>query len=186
MKIITILLLTLSLTISGCSHIAPQYEVSMENVQKLKRSGNSKVKVGSFVAQAGKKNELNELTFRGGSFSSPVNGSYAQYIKKAIKKELYLANRYSENADIDISSVLLKNEFDGSGTNIGLASISAEFIVRKNDETKYKKTISVDHEWESYFAAFSALPAAKQGYVQLIKKFISKLFTDKDFLRAIN
>ena len=186
MRIMPLVLITVAITLSGCTLHAPQYEASMSNVQKLKRNGKAKIKLGAFVEQKGLESKLNGLTFRGSSFLSPTNGSYAQYIKAAIKKELFLAKRLNDNAKIDISSVLLKNEFDGSGINVGLSSISAKFVVRKNGKVKFSKVISVDHKWESYFAAFSALPAAQQGYVNMIQKFIGKLFSDKDFIRAIS
>ena len=38
---------------SGCAHVVPPYQESVENVIKLERGGTTKVKVGEFTADAG-------------------------------------------------------------------------------------------------------------------------------------
>ena len=171
---------------TGCTLPTTKYEVSVDNVQQLKRAGKTRVHVGKFTVAPENEKKLNNLTFRGSNFTSPYNNSYAEYLKQAMKSELIEASRYRGNSKIIITGELLKNEFDASGINTGLASISARIVVENNGRKKYNKIISVDHSWESSFGGATALPKAQMGYNDTVNKFLKKLFSDKQFLQAIN
>jgi len=168
----------------GCAIQAQKYEISAENIQQLKRSGDTKLRIGAVTADSAVKDKINSITFRGSPFVSPYGGAYETYLKEAITEDLKQATRFSEKSDIEISGIMLKNEFDASGVNIGLADISARIIVKNNGNVKYDKVISHHQEWESYFAAFSAAPAAQIGYVDAVRNFLLKVYTDKDFINA--
>lgn len=169
----------------GCSVTANKYTVSTDNVDKLRKSGDSKVAVGKFTADANKEAEINGLTMRGGSFASPYNNSYPEYLQTALKDELSFAGRLSKDSQIVVSGVMLDNKFDGSGINVGEASVSARIKVLRAGTEKYNKVVTTDFKWESYFAAFSATPAAQIAYVNMIQKFLGKLYSDVDFINAI-
>ena len=174
-------LLCLIVFLPGCAVQAQKYEIAAENIQKLKRAGDSKLKVGNFKAGNPK---VNEITFRGSSFESPYNGSYEAYLQAAITEDLKQASRYADNSNIEVSGVLLNNEFDASGINVGISTISARVRVNNAGKEKYNKVVTNTYEWESYFAAFSALPAAQIGYVDAVRKFLNKLYSDQDFINA--
>lgn len=178
------LLCLLSLNV-GCSITANKYTVSTDNVDKLRNSGDSKVAVGKFRAEPGKEAEINGLTMRGGSFNSPYNNSYPEYLQTALSDELSFSGRLNKDSKIVVSGVMLSNKFDGSGINEGEASVSARIKVLRAGSEKYNKVISTDFTWESYFAAFNAMPAAQIAYVHMIQKFLSKLYSDGDFINAI-
>lgn len=122
---------------------------------------------------------------RGGNFSSPYNGSYPEYLQTALTNELEFAGRFSKDSNIAVSGVMLTNKFDGSGMNIGEASVSARIKVLRRGKEKYNKVIATDYTWESYFAAFNAVPAAQIAYAKMIQKFLGKLYSDPDFMNAV-
>ncbi|MDT8405288.1 hypothetical protein [Sulfuriflexus sp.] len=176
-----LLILCCVVFLPGCAIQAHKYEIAAENIQILKRSGKSAIRVGEFSSASPK---INALTIRGSTFESPYNGSYEEYLKTAITEDLKQASHYAADSNIEVSGVLLKNEFDASGVNIGTASISARVIVNNAGTEKYNKVVTNNHEWESYFAAFSAVPAAQIGYVDTVRNFLKKLYSDEDFIKA--
>jgi len=183
MRVILLLFLCV-LSLSGCALQAEKYEIGAENIQILKRSLKSDVAVGKFAVDGKNKDKINNLTFRGSTFVSPYNGSYGDYLQAALTEDLKQASRYSAKSAIKVSGVLLKNEFDASGVSVGTASIAARIIVNNSGIEKYNKVVSYAHEWESYFAAFSALPAAKIAYVDVYRNLLKKIYSDKDFINA--
>ena len=170
---------------SGCSINANKYESSVENIQQIRRSGDSKVDISGFKVDPAKAAEINNKTFRGSSFSSPYESDYAKYLEESLKQEFKQANRYDPNSNIKVSGIVLNNEFDASGMSVGLASITAVISVTKGGTQKYKKEITAKNQWESSFSGFSALPAGQKGYVELIQKFIAQLLADQNFINAI-
>src|SRR6185437_6010987 len=59
------------LVMSGCAVKAPPYDVSVDNIGALKRSGSTPVKVGSFTANANAKGATS-ISLRGNGMTSPV------------------------------------------------------------------------------------------------------------------
>jgi hypothetical protein len=127
LKSIKILVVMSVLVISGCSTVAPQYQAAFENTQALKNNADAKVAVGEFQAADEK---VNHLTIRGGNFAAPTNGSYVEYLKKALEQELYDANRLADDATVTISGTLLENEIDASSFTTGVAHVKASLPLR--------------------------------------------------------
>lgn len=182
MKIIRIATVVSIITIAGCSTVAPQYSPSIDNIQSLKNANIEKVSVGKFSAGD---NKVNELTIRGGSFQSPVNASYVEYLQKALEQELYDANQLNKNSDIKISGVLLKNDIDASGMNVGTAVMDAEFSVHDTSSVRYKKTHSANIEWPSSFIGGIAIPRAIKEYPRVVQELLGKLYADPEFTKAL-
>lgn len=177
------LTVTLFSFLSGCASTAPQYQVANSNVQALS-VGAGKVAVGKFGYGA-KGTKLNQLTIRGGSYDSPVEKSWAAYLQEALKAELVASNRLTDNADAVITGVLLENDLDGSGANIGTAHISAKFVVTRSGHITYERQLTIDKQWESSFIGGIAIPLARQSYIAAMSELLGKLFTDTEFIRAI-
>lgn len=182
MRYIALLLMSV-VFLPGCALQAEKYEIDAENIQILKRSLKSDVAVGKFSEDPANKG-INNQTFRGSVFSSPYNNSYGQYLQAAITADLKQASHYSKESKIKVSGTLLKHEFDASGVNIGTASMAVRVTVNNSGTEKYNKVVTYAHEWESYFAGFSAFPAAKIGHVDMIKNLMKKIYSDKDFIDA--
>jgi hypothetical protein len=171
------------LMLMGCAATAPQYQTANSNIQTLSE-GTAKAGVGNF-AYGRKGAQLNRLTLRGSSYNSPIEGSWVAYVREALKTELIAANRFSENSDAIITGTLLENTLDGSGTNVGVARISMEFVVERSSGVVYKRQLTIDKQWESSFIGAIAIPAAQQNYIAAISELLGKLFADNDFKRAI-
>lgn len=169
---------------SGCSMMAPQYSVSIENVQKLKEAGNISAKVGKFDSNVDRAN-ANPISLRGSSLMSPYENSYAAYLAEAIKQELSLAGKLKSDVDIEISGGLLKNDIDASGFSTATGDIEAKFIVKKGEKVLYSQIKTIHHEWESSFAGAVAIPRAQQEYTVLVQRLLATLYADQDFMKAL-
>lgn len=168
--------------VSGCSTVAPQYQASFENTQVLKNNSANKVAVSEFQAADEK---VNHLTIRGGNFSAPTNGSYVEYLKKALEQELYDANRLADDSDVTIGGTLLENEIDASGFTTGVAHVKAEFTVKDSTKTRYQKIHSADIQWPSNLVGAIAIPRAIQEYPRVFSELLGKLYADTEFLEAL-
>lgn len=185
MKLIRVITVMVSVLVVGCTTTAPTYQASFENVQKLKSSGTTPVKVGTFAVDSNNKDKVENLTIRGGSFLSPYDGSYVSYLRAALHQEFYDAGRLSDTSNVVITGVLLNNEIDASGISVGTAAISAQFTVSKDNQVRFDKAMSATHQWESAFTAANAVPKAQQNYPVVIQKLLSSLYEDAEFQKAI-
>ena len=184
MKLIRVIAVMVSVLVAGCTTTAPTYQASFENVQKLKSVSTVPVKIGIFTADSNNKDRVENLTIRGGSFLSPYDGSYASYLREALRQEFYDAGRLSDTSNVVITGVLLNNEIDASGFSIGTAAISAQFTVSKDSQVRYNKIMLATHQWESAFAAANAVPKAHQNYPVVVQKLLSNLYGDVEFQKA--
>jgi len=180
-----IVVLVALVILAGCATEAPTYRASFDATNKLKDAGQGKVTLGEFKAGGTNPEKVNKLTIRGGEFKAPTSGSYVEYLKQALRQQLYDANRLDANASVEITGVLVKNEIDASGLKIGLADISAQFVVHRSGKKEYDKVTTIHHEWESAFAAANAVPLAHANYLKAMQLLLDKLFSDTEFMRAI-
>ena len=166
---------------SGCAHVVPPYQESVENVIKLERGGTTKVKVGEFTADAG----LESLRSRGNKFKSPYKESFSEYLHEALQLELARAGRLDPNAGIRVDAVLQKNDLDISGFDIGSLEIAARFSVHKNGMVTYNQVKSARKEWDSSFMGAIAIPLARDAYPSVMTQLLGALFADVQFINAI-
>jgi len=169
---------------TGCSMMAPPYSASMENVQNLKNSGDSKVSVGQFSSIPGAGNNY-PLSIRGSSMSSPYNNSYGAYVAAAIQQELTLANRYAQGGNLEVSGSLLKNDIEAAGFSVGYVTVEARFVVKRNGVPTYDSVKFVKREFPSSFAGAVAIPKAVQEYNVAVQKLLGLLYEDKAFSEAV-
>lgn len=171
------------LLISGCSTTAPNYSASIDNIEALKKSGDFHAKIGNFTSIASEEN-MNPISIRGSSMVSPYQNSYATYVGEAIKQELVMAKKMAQNADIELSGVLLKNDINAD-IRTGHANIKMQLIVKKNDKVNYDRVKSVEHQWDSSFVGAIAIPRAMQEYPVMIQKLLAQFYNDNDFVNAL-
>lgn len=168
--------------LSACSTVAPPYAPSMDNVQTLKNAGTYQTKVTAFTAD---KPADAALPMRGSSLESPYAKSYAAYVTEALKQELSLANKLAADTDIEISGILLKNDFDASGFSVGTAKLEVRFTVKKAGQLRYDQVKTASHEWPSSFVGAVALPRAMQEYTVVVQKLLAALYQDKEFTNSL-
>lgn len=130
--------------------------------------------------------EVDNLTLRGGSMTSPYNNSYSEYVTKALEEELKLAGIWGPQEDIQITGTLIDNQIDISGFSVGTGSISVQFVVKRNNKPVYDKVISVKHEWQSSFVGAVAIPAGANNYPIMLQKLFAELFKDEKFIKSVS
>jgi len=175
----------IALSLGACSFVAPKYNASPDNVNRLRDAGLNKIKVGDFTADPQAKNNVNKLTIRGSSYDSPYDKSFSAYLKESLRQELEDARLLDAGAETEVSGVLLRNELDGSGFSTGTADIEARFLVKRSGTVRYEKVKSAHHQWESSFVGAVAIPAAAENYPSVVQKLLSALFGDADFIAAL-
>jgi hypothetical protein len=176
-----IAVLIAALMLSGCGQYKTSpYSFSPQNVQTLKDAGTGKVKLGSFTESPGTK-----ITLRAAPMVSPY-GTYAEYLKEALRQELDFAGRLSTSSEVEISGVIVKNTFDASGINEGVGELHAHIRVKRGADSVYDKIVSATHRWESAFAAAVAVPKALAEYPNLVRNLVQNLLRDPEFIKAIN
>ena len=170
------------LLMSACSLTAPMYQPSTANSNALQSINNTKLSASDFTS---KNKETDNLSLRGGSLVSPYDKSYSKYLTKALEEELKLAGVWDKNANVQISGELIDNQLDISSFSIGTASITAKFLVTRNNTRVYEKEFTAKHEWPSSFMGATAIPAGQINYPVVIQKLFGKLFNDKEFINAV-
>lgn len=178
------IVLAAALGLSGCTLMAPEYGSSVENLQALRLSGDSKVAVAQFSAKDNDESKVNEISLRGSSLVSPY-GSYARYLQESLTRDLRDTGRLDPQAKVSVSGVLLKNALDGSGIETGTADMECRFTVQRGERISYDKVHSAHHEWPSAFAGATAIPAAQQNYPVTVQKLLNSLYSDPEFTQAI-
>ncbi|WP_374583427.1 hypothetical protein [Pseudoduganella sp.] len=172
----------------GCASIKMGMPTaSMDNTVKMRASGGmAPAAVGSFVLEAGKPAEMDQsVNVRArNSLASPINNSFAEYLKETLRVELEAAQLLDPNSPIRINGTLMDSMLDPAiGT--GKGQLQARFVVKRADVVKYDRSLAVASEWDSSFIGAVAIPAAVQNYQLLYRKLVSQLFDDPDFRKAL-
>lgn len=171
--------------LSGCATLtAPSYNTNFDNVRLLRNENLKSVRIGAFTISPSIASGGEKLLLRAVNYSPPA-GNFATYLQNAIKEELKDARLFDLTSSIEISSVLLENSIDISSFSVGKAEIKAQFTVRDAGVLKYDKKMSATHSWESAFAGYIAIPSAQSNYPAVVRKLITMLFSDPDFLSVL-
>jgi hypothetical protein len=183
-KLVTFVMTAIAaVLLAGCTATAPQYQATNSNAMAL-AVGTVKIDVAEF-GLGPRGNKLNSLSLRGSSYKSPIENSWAAYLREALKSELITGGRYQSGAPVKVSGTLLENELD-AGSSTGTARIQARFVAQRNGATVYDKVLTADKRWESSFIGAVAGPLAQQNYIATVSDLLAKLFADSDFVRATN
>jgi hypothetical protein len=169
---------------TACASVAPKYTPLPDNVNRLRDAEAAPVKVAEFTADPQVGDAVNQLSIRGGSYSSPYEGSYVNYLREALRQDLEEARLLNPAAAVEVCGVLVRNELE-TGTAKGTASMTARFTVKSGGQIRFDKTKSATYEWESSFVGAVAIPRAQQNYPIVVQRLLSSLYTDADFIRAL-
>jgi hypothetical protein len=169
--------------LSACSVVATPYSPSVDNIQTLKSASPLHTRVGGFTSQDGSNNHY-PLQVRANTMRSPVGASFAAYLSNAVSQELTISGALTSSASVVLDGVLLENNVD-AGLGKGVGTISARFVVKRNDVVSYDQIKTVSGEWDSAFAAAIAVPKATQEYPLLVQKLLAALYADPAFISAI-
>jgi hypothetical protein len=175
-----LLLCLAAMALTGCAATAPPYQATNDNVRALQTLPGGKVSLGEFTA---KSPDLNHLSIRAGSYSSPFNDSYAEYLKQALRAELESGGKLDPKSPVTITGELQTNSIEPSA-GTGSAHISARIVVKRGSDVIFDKVVHGDSEWESSFMGAIAIPLARQQYGETLKKLIANLLADPDFAKV--
>ncbi|QBI05127.1 hypothetical protein EYF70_18115 [Pseudoduganella albidiflava] len=172
----------------GCASVKMgQPAASVDNAVKLRDgSGKAPVAVGAFALAAGKPASLDQsVGVRGGNtLASPIDNSFAQYLKETLRVELEAAQLLDPGAQTRITGTLVDSMLD-PGMSTGKGRLEARFVVTHADTVKYDRSLAVESEWESSFVGAVAIPAAVQNYQLMYRNLVGQLFDDADFRKAL-
>lgn len=175
--------LVFTMFLTGCAVNAPVFQPDFELVNKMKDANLPGMSSGEFKpANPG----VETVTIRGSTLSSPYANSFALYLKAALDEQLKQAAVWDPKSSIKISGTLNKNDFDGSGINVGEADLAANFSVTRDGNEIHNKDYAIHHEWESAFIGAVAIPRAVENYAVAVQKLLDALFADQEFIRAIS
>lgn len=175
-----------AILLTGCSSGpmgAPQ--PAFENTVRLRVAPMQAAALGTFALDSSKPASLDEsVSLRGSTLYSPVQKSFAQYLKETLHTELAAAGLFEPASSAVISGTLVESEVDAAiGT--GTARLSARFVVSRNGTTTFDKIVSADASWESTFIGAVAIPLAASKYQEMYGKLAGQLFSDPAFRKAL-
>jgi hypothetical protein len=179
-------LLSATALLTGCASITmSQPKPTLETTAALRANPLAPATVGSFQLDPKGGADDRKISLRGAnSVQSPVDGSFAQYLRESIKVELQAAGLYDAKSNAVIAGALTQSDADPAmGT--GTAKLGARFTVTRDGAVRYDRELVVDDSWESSFVGAVAIPAAAAHYEGLYRKLAAKLLNDADFRAAL-
>ena len=179
-------LLLASAALTGCAQIKLGTPMaSVDNIQKAKAGGMVPVALGDFSAPTGKDAALDAgINVRSNTVSSPVQGSFAQYLKENLSVELRAAGLLDPASKTVITGMLTDSQIDAAASQ-GRGSLGARFTVVRAGRQLYDRELRVQAVWESSFVGAVAIPAAVNEYSSLYRKLIGQLLDDPAFRAAV-
>jgi hypothetical protein len=170
---------------TGCAQLklgAPA--PSIDNVQKAKASHMAPAQLGRFALADGKPQAMDlGLDVRSNTVSSPVEGSFAQYLKETLAVELKAAGLYDAASPLVLEGRLTDSRLEVPMSE-GKARVAARFTLRRNARALYDKELVAQATWESSFVGAVAIPTAMGRYAQLYRELVGQLLDDPAFRAA--
>ncbi|WP_284619219.1 hypothetical protein [Aquabacterium humicola] len=170
----------------GCAQIqltAPMPDLS--NVPKVREAVGAPVALGEFTLAPGKPAEMDAgINLRSNTVSSPIQGSFAQYLKEMLAADLKAAGLLAPASDRVIKGSLTENRLEAP-VGQGSGSIAARFVVLRAAQPVYDRELRVSGTWDSPFAGYVAIPGAIGEYTALHRKLITQLLDDPAFRAAL-
>ncbi|MGX9720213.1 hypothetical protein [Stenotrophomonas acidaminiphila] len=184
MKLIfkALLVSSMGLMATACvSTPVPKYQPSVEN-SSLILQARPVMDVGAFTASDGVQNR--KLSMRGSSLQGGSDGTYATYLRDALIAELQISGGYVPGHDLRMDGQLVRNALNVAGVKTGSAEVGARFVLRRQGQIVYDKTLQSRHEWKSSFIGAIAIQAGIDNYGTTVQKLIGQLLADPEFIAA--
>jgi hypothetical protein len=177
------------LLVAACSEVAPLYQPTASTTLLLQENGAGKVTVGPFDSNKDTTANPNHLSIGSDQLVSPYNDSFADYVATALRVELGQAGCYNPQSPVVVSGTLLANNVDLSISFFGFnnewtASMTVRFVVHRNSQIVFDKTVSKQHRWESVSIRSIAIPKAIQEYLAMVQLLVRDLVGDPNFIAA--
>ncbi|QOT80602.1 hypothetical protein F7R26_024535 [Cupriavidus basilensis] len=185
-RLAALLICMAGLQLAGCAEMRMgQPKATIENAAKLRGAGLAPVEVGRFTPDPAKGEGMDQgVSIRSNKLRSPVEDSFAQYLRQTLRAELASAGLLDPGADAVVTGVLSDSQVDapiGQGT----ASLGARFVVTRAGNVCYDKQLDVNATWDSPFIGAAAIPQAAGQYEALYRKLVGVLLVDPAFQSAL-
>ncbi|MBS0338269.1 MAG: hypothetical protein JSS40_15975 [Proteobacteria bacterium] len=173
------------LAASGCAQMAPNYNPSVENIQKLRDTGAGKVRVAVLEPKLveGQKNDTIQL--RGGVMTSPYGGKFTSYVEEALKSELQAAKLLDDKASVEIGGTVTRNDVSVGNMTTGYGELEARVVVRRAGAVRYDKVKSARTTFETGFLGATAIANGIAAYPELVRTFLGVVYADPEFIAAL-
>lgn len=177
----------LALELTGCASIkmSPP-KATLATTAALRSAALAPATVGAFKLDPSRSaSEDQSISLRGANnVSSPIDGSFAQYLRESVRVELEAAGLYDAASQNVITGTLTQTEADAAiGT--GKARLGARFVVTRGGQVRYDDQLTVEDSWESSFMGATAIPMAAAHYEGLYRQLAAKLLNDPKFRSAL-
>ena len=174
-----------ALFLGGCAQIplAPP-SAKAEIVEKARASRLAPINVGSFKPdpKLGAENDRG-INVRSNTLSSPVEGSFAQYLRETLLADLKASGLYDANSPATLSGFLTESLLD-VGIETGQSNLGARFVLSNGGKILYDKELKASANWPSSFVGAIAIPQGINQYADLYHKLVGQLFDDPDYQKA--
>lgn len=169
----------------GCAQIPlGDATPSFENIEKARMSKTAPVAIGKFQVDPRANPDIDKgLSVRSNSVSSPVNGSFAQYLRQTLLVDLQASGLYEPASRTEISGFLTESTLDVP-IDKGVATLGARFVVVRLGKTVYEKELKAGSTWASSFVGIEAIPAGINQYAALYHSLVGKLLDDPGYQAA--
>jgi hypothetical protein len=127
---------------------------------------------------------VNRITLRGASLTPP-NGTYSKYLEEAIRSDLTEMGFYDPSSKTRIDVTILKNDINVAGIVTGYGVIEINLKISKGGSIVLEKPYAAQTEFESSFAAATAVPKGQGEYPNLIRTLLQKVYSDPTFLEVV-
>jgi hypothetical protein len=174
------------LLLTGCAQIPlGEPAPSFENIEKAKASRTAPVAVGQFKIAPEADPDIDKgLSVRSNTLYSPIEGSFAQYLRQTLITDLRAAGLYDAASPAMLSGFLTGSTLDVPSST-GQARLSARFVLGRSGQTVYDKELQAEAIWPSAFIGVEAIPAGINQYTTLYHKLVGKLLDDPDYQSAM-
>jgi len=170
--------------LSGCAAlVAPPYSPDYEVLDRLKRMPLEKVAVAP-VQPRETSAPVNRITLRGASLTSP-KGTFAEYLEDALVQDLREVSAHDPSSGMRIEATVLKNSIDVAGFSQGAGEMEIDLSVKRNGVVLHQKKYHTATSFESSFAGAVAIPKGQLEYANLVRRLLSKVYADPDFINAL-
>lgn len=174
--------------LAGCAEMPMNPpKPTIENAAKL-RGGNpaiGSVEVGKFTLDTAQSASLDKgVSIRSNMVRSPVEGSFAQYLRETLRVELQSAGLLDAGSDAVITGTLLDSTVEAP-VGMGKAALAARFVVTRAGSVRYDRALRTEASWDSPFIGVSAIPQAAGQYEALYRKLVGTLLDDPAFRAAV-
>jgi hypothetical protein len=169
----------------GCAQIPlGSPSPSIENIGKARASRTAPVAVGVFRVDPKASPDIDKgLNVRSNTVSSPIEGSFAQYLKQTVVTDLRASGLYDSTSQTILSGFLTESMLDVP-SDTGQASLGAHFVLTRTGKTIYEKDLKARTTWPSSFVGAVAIPEGINRYTGLYHALVGELLDDPDYQSA--